>query len=163
MIFVILGIIILVVSFVFALVSLIREQSYNERKIPFEKPEDGQKGPQIAQNQQGEAETRNEKFLANEKSTDDGMARAVKNIADKPQVTHQTDEPFPWEVSRAADEQSTTAESQKTLDQIREELAKITYEKKNQEKEEEEDELVSRGNLSGEVSISDLRRGSSEG
>lgn len=172
MIFVILGFIILVVSFVFALISLIREQSTHERSVAFHKPEGEleQEQDQPARQKIEDVAEADERVLTNGKASDGDVVGAVQNLqGGATSGTAAATEPFPWETSAPADQVALDDEGQRTVEEIRKELAKINFERENRKLEEKtiednrEEELTSNSNLSGEVSISDLVKGSSEG
>ena len=167
MIFILLAIIILVVSFVIAFVSLVREQSRFEREVDFQ-----EKG-EIAQVPQGKVQA----HLQEEESQPaavPGILSPVANgeVSNKPMREAQQDsqepyeaarieEPFPWLRGQQQEPNlPQDSEEKRTIDQIRLEIVK-KVEENHSKRSEDESEYASDGRLSGEFSLAGHRESDS--
>lgn len=153
MFFVILGVVILVISFVVALVSLLREQSKLDSEtediratsVQAEKDLSKQPKPSLSEATNG--------ILSDFEGVE---SKDFKAPAD---VDRQL---FPWEEAKKSEGEGKKLPEQDEIERIRRELQSIKGQEPQERVQASSEAAMKskRDNLSGEVSISDLRKGS---
>lgn len=161
MIFILLAIIILVVSFVLAFVSLVREQSKFERETDF------QKEGEIAQMPKAEVQIHEEEsqpvvVSGVQNPAVDGevpykLKREVIQDLQQPYGVARIEDPLPWLKGRQQEpDLPQDSEEKRTIDLIRQEIAKKVEENKIKQSQDET-EYASDGRLRGEFSLTEHR------
>lgn len=148
MIFVLAGILILIVSFVVAFVSLVREQTKYEKKIKFD------------------TEEKDEDKTVLSKSASKATAKVLEKQEDLDETTLQH-EPFPWEDPEATLKVYERL-GDRTIEEIHAELAQMAKKRSEsqqaqilEDEEDDDDYKAGKSRLSGEISLSDFRKQSS--
>lgn len=138
MIFVIIGIVILVISFIIALASLTREQKKLDYKTQDSKP----------------AGFKDSKAEEQDSLQDSTLTKTLE--ADETRASGS----FPWEEGYGKDQKNQPNEGEETIEKIQAELAaRISANKPDLSVESKQTGSDSiRNNLSGEISIEDLKR-----
>ena len=168
MIFILLAIIILVVSFVIAFVSLVREQSKFEREIDFQKEGDIEhisQGKIQEHLQEKESQPAVVPGIQSSAANGESLNKPIREMPQylqEPYEAADAEEPFPW--LRGQQEEPDLPqdpEAKRTIDQIRLEIAKKVEE--NQFKQsQDETEYASEGRLRGEFSLAKHRKTDSD-
>jgi len=166
MIFIILAIIILVVSFAIAFVSLVGEQTKFEREINFQKEGEAAPVPR------GEARVQPHEEQSQLVSAPDVQGSAVMGQAPDRLVTEATDdlqesyqptrteEPFPWLKSQQEGHLAQDPQDKRTIDKIEAEIAR-KVEENQAKRRQDETEYETSGRLSGEFSLAKHREADS--
>ena len=169
MIFILLAIIILVVSFVIAFVSLVREQSKFEREIDFQKEGEIEHKPHgKIQAHLQEKESQPAVVAGIQSPAANGelpnkpiRGEAPQDLQEPPHEAADAEEPFPWLRGQQRDpDLPQDSEEKRTIDQIRLEIVKKVEENQSK-RSEDESEFASDGRLSGEFSLAGHRENDS--
>lgn len=166
MIFIILAIIILVVSFAIAFVSLVREQTKFEREIDFQKEAEAAPVPRgKADSQLQEEQSQLASAPAMQAPAAGGQApdKSIREATDDwPESYESTkaEEPFPWLRSPQDRDLAQDPQDRETIDQIRSEIAQ-KVEENQAKRSQDETEYNTSGHLSGEFSLAKHREADS--